>query len=66
MINITGQILPVRKICDMAHERGVQVMVDGAHSFAHFKFTIPDRITPNVYTTTAELDVLVNALTELK
>jgi selenocysteine lyase/cysteine desulfurase len=42
MINITGQILPVRKICDMAHTRGVQVMVDGAHSFAHFKFTIPD------------------------
>ena len=42
MINITGQILPVKKICDMAHARGVQVMVDGAHSFAHFKFTIPD------------------------
>jgi selenocysteine lyase/cysteine desulfurase len=42
MINITGQILPVRKICDMAHSRGVQVMVDGAHSFAHFRFTIPD------------------------
>jgi selenocysteine lyase/cysteine desulfurase len=42
MINITGQILPVRKICDMAHGRGVQVMVDGAHSFAHFRFTIPD------------------------
>ena len=42
MINITGQILPVRKICDMAHRKGVQVMVDGAHSFAHFRFTIPD------------------------
>jgi selenocysteine lyase/cysteine desulfurase len=42
MINITGQILPVRKICDMAHARGVQVMVDGAHSFAHIKFKIPD------------------------
>jgi len=42
MINITGQILPVRKICDMAHERGVEVMVDGAHAFAHFTFTIPD------------------------
>ncbi|MDP4224355.1 MAG: aminotransferase class V-fold PLP-dependent enzyme [Bacteroidota bacterium] len=42
MINITGQILPVRKICDMAHARGVQVMADGAHSFAHFKFTIPE------------------------
>lgn len=42
MINITGQILPVRKICDMAHAKGVRVMIDGAHSFAHFKFTIPD------------------------
>lgn len=42
MINITGQILPIRKICDMAHSKGVQVMVDGSHSFAHFKFTIPE------------------------
>ena len=42
MINITGHILPVRKICDMAHKRGVQVMVDGAHSFAHIKFAITD------------------------
>jgi selenocysteine lyase/cysteine desulfurase len=42
MINITGQILPVRKICDMAHSKGVQVMVDGAHAFAHFKFSISD------------------------
>jgi selenocysteine lyase/cysteine desulfurase len=42
MINLTGQILPVRKICDMAHSKGVQVMVDGAHAFGHFKFTIPE------------------------
>ena len=42
MINITGQILPVRKICDMAHKRGVEVMVDGAHAFGHFAFNIPD------------------------
>ena len=42
MINITGQILPIRKICDMAHEKGVPVMVDGAHSFGHFRFTIPE------------------------
>lgn len=42
MINITGQILPVRKICDMAHSKGVQVMVDGAHAFAHFQYKIPD------------------------
>jgi selenocysteine lyase/cysteine desulfurase len=42
MINITGQILPVKKICDMAHKKGVQVMVDGAHAFAHIDFKIPD------------------------
>ena len=42
MINITGQILPVRKICDMAHRRGVEVMVDGAHTVAHIRFTIPE------------------------
>jgi selenocysteine lyase/cysteine desulfurase len=42
MINITGHILPVRKICDMAHSKGVQVLVDGAHTFAHIKFAIPD------------------------
>ena len=42
MVNITGQILPIRKICDMAHSKGVPVMVDGAHAFAHFQFNIPD------------------------
>jgi selenocysteine lyase/cysteine desulfurase len=42
MINITGHVLPVRAICDMAHARGVQVMVDGAHAFAHLDFKIPD------------------------
>ena len=42
MINITGQILPVKKICRMAHERGVQVMVDGAHCVGHFEFNIYD------------------------
>jgi selenocysteine lyase/cysteine desulfurase len=42
MVNITGQILPVTKICDMAHRHGVQVMVDGAHAFAQLEFAIPD------------------------
>lgn len=42
MINITGQILPVRKICDMAHSKGVPVLVDGAHAFAHINFKISD------------------------
>lgn len=42
IINITGQILPIRKICDMAHSKGVQVLVDGAHAFGHFQFNLPD------------------------
>lgn len=40
MINITGQILPIQKICKMAHQRGVQVMVDGAHCIGHFQVDI--------------------------
>lgn len=40
MINITGQILPVRKICDMAHRHGVEVMVDGAHTVGHIQVDI--------------------------
>ena len=42
MINITGQVLPVRKIADMAHARGVEVMVDGAHAFSHIDFNMKD------------------------
>jgi selenocysteine lyase/cysteine desulfurase len=42
IINVTGQILPVQKICDMAHSKGVKVLVDGAHAFAHFQYSIPD------------------------
>ena len=41
VINWNGQILPVRKIADAAHARNIEVMVDGAHSFAQFQFTIP-------------------------
>ena len=42
MINVTGQILPVKKICEMAHKYGVEVMVDGAHCVGHFDFSIDD------------------------
>jgi selenocysteine lyase/cysteine desulfurase len=42
MINITGQILPIKKICEMAHKYGVEVMVDGAHCVGHFDFSIDD------------------------
>jgi selenocysteine lyase/cysteine desulfurase len=42
IINWNGQILPVRQIADEAHKLGIEVIVDGAHSFAHFDFKIPD------------------------
>jgi len=42
MINWVGQIMPVRKIADMAHAKGIEVLVDGAHSFGLLDFDIPD------------------------
>ncbi|GJQ21166.1 MAG: isopenicillin-N epimerase [Bacteroidia bacterium] len=42
MINITGQITPVKAICDLARAKGIDVIVDGAHSFAHFDFKHSD------------------------
>jgi selenocysteine lyase/cysteine desulfurase len=42
IINWNGQILPVKKIAAEAHKRGIEVVVDGAHSFAHVNFKIPD------------------------
>ncbi len=42
VVNWVGQILPVRKIADMAHAKGIEVLVDGAHSFGLLDFNIPD------------------------
>ncbi|GAB3964959.1 aminotransferase class V-fold PLP-dependent enzyme [Spirosoma terrae] len=42
LVNWVGQVLPVRKIADEAHKRGIEVIADGAHSFALFDFKIPD------------------------
>jgi selenocysteine lyase/cysteine desulfurase len=42
VINITGQITPVRAVCDMARSQGIATIVDGAHSFAHFAFRRDD------------------------
>lgn len=42
MINLTGQITPVRAICEMARRRGAETVVDGAHSFAQFGFRRDD------------------------
>ena len=41
-INITGQITPVKAVCDMARAKGIETIVDGAHSFAQFYFKQPD------------------------
>jgi selenocysteine lyase/cysteine desulfurase len=39
VINLTGQILPVRDVVRMARERGIPVLVDGAHAFANLVFS---------------------------
>ncbi len=40
--NLTGQIFPVKRICDEARRRGVKTIVDGAHAFAHFPYKVAD------------------------
>lgn len=40
--NRTGQIFPVKKICQMARARNIEVIVDGAHAFAQFPFKHAD------------------------
>jgi len=42
MINITGQITPVADVCRLARAKGIEVIVDGAHSFAQFDFRRDD------------------------
>ena len=42
MINLTGQITPVRDICELARRRGAETIIDGAHSFAQFQFKRDD------------------------
>lgn len=42
MINWTGQVLPVKEICNSAREQGITSIIDGAHSFAHLDFKIDE------------------------
>lgn len=42
VVNITGQITPVKAVCELARSKGIEVIVDGAHSFAHFDFKQKD------------------------
>ena len=37
--NLSGQIMPVRDLVRLARAQNIEVLVDGAHSFAHFPFT---------------------------
>jgi len=41
-INITGQITPVKAVCEMARAKGIETIVDGAHSFGQFEFQQKD------------------------
>lgn len=41
-VNITGQITPVRAVCEMARAKGIETIIDGAHSFAQFDFKRDD------------------------
>lgn len=50
IINITGQILPVNKVVNMARKKGIPVIVDGAHAYAHFDFKQSD-LDCDYYTT---------------
>lgn len=40
--NLTGQIFPVRDICDLARKKGIEVVIDGAHAYGHFTFNRKD------------------------
>jgi len=40
--NLTGHIFPAREICDLARSRGITTIVDGAHAYAHFPFSMRD------------------------
>lgn len=42
VINWSGQILPVAEIAQIAKSRDIEVLVDGAHSFAHLDFKMED------------------------
>jgi selenocysteine lyase/cysteine desulfurase len=48
--NLTGQIMPVKELMDLARPLGIEVFVDGAHAYAHFPFT-RDQIAADFYGT---------------
>jgi isopenicillin-N epimerase len=41
-VNYTGQLFPVKQICEMAHRKGIEVVVDGAQSFGMIDYKVSD------------------------
>ena len=42
MTHWTGQMAPIKRISDMAHSKGIEVLVDGAHGFMHVPVKLSD------------------------
>jgi len=40
--NLTGQIFPAKELCALARQRGITTIIDGAHAYAQFPFSIAD------------------------
>ena len=42
MSNVLGTVVPIREICEIAHERGIQVLVDGSQAAVHMPVDVQD------------------------
>lgn len=50
VVFLTGQIMPVKEICDLARKRNLISIIDGAHAFGQFPIKQPD-IGCDIYAT---------------
>jgi isopenicillin-N epimerase len=50
VINLTGQVLPVKAVAALGRARGIPVVVDGAHAMAHLCFRL-DELAVDYYGT---------------
>jgi selenocysteine lyase/cysteine desulfurase len=42
IVHLTGQIMPIKKLCKLAHRFGIKVIVDGAHAIGQIDFKLSD------------------------
>ncbi|HEX6885955.1 MAG TPA: aminotransferase class V-fold PLP-dependent enzyme, partial [Planctomycetota bacterium] len=42
VVFLTGQVLPVAEVVALGRRKGIPVIVDGAHAFAHLDFRLPE------------------------